>query len=306
MGRKAKELQTPAKSNFDSSKLDEAGQAAQELALIERQAADNVKALAVDLGYDGPLDADSLQREVIDTGAALARATFYYGAALLLLREATLHGDWEERLAKMPFSRRAAYNYMTIAAKFKDKKTRDALANMGTLKLLEFASLDDGEIEAFAKGESVRGITLSEAEKMTHKELRQKLDDLKEDKKTTEALLGERNQKIVALEKQLRHLQKLSPDAKLIDLTKEATSLATETAGMVLGNLRQGLIKLRDHAAEHGGDVGVTMAGMVGQIQRELTRLRTEFDLPDVSDAAAMKLAEETAEWAFPKSHDKA
>ena len=91
---------------------------------------------------------------------------------------------------------------------------------------------------------------------------------------------------------------KLPPDETLIGLTKEAIAMATEAAGLVQGNVRQGLQALVDHAAEHGGDVGVTMAGMVGQIQRELTRLRTEFDLPDVSNAADEALAGEVAQWA--------
>lgn len=204
MGRTALTPKINTANDIPEDVAEKKDQAAQELAAIENRAADNVKALASDLQYDGPLDADSLQREVIGTGAALARATFYHGAALLLLREATLHGDWEQRLEQLPFSRRTAYNYMTIAAKFKDKKTRDALANMGTLKLLEFAALDDGEIDAFAKGESVRGITVSEAEKMTHKELLAKLADSQAEADTAMKLAGERNAEITKLQLQLK------------------------------------------------------------------------------------------------------
>ena len=203
MGRTANKHTPKTGNDIPEDVAEKKGQAAQELATIESQAADNVKALAADLQYDGPLDADSLQREVIGTGAALARATFYHGAALLLLREATLHGDWEQRLEQLPFSRRTAYNYMTIAAKFKDKKTREALANLSSMKLLEFAALDDSEIAAFAKGESVRGITVSDVEKMTHKELREKLEDAQAEASTALGLAGDRHKEILKLKLQL-------------------------------------------------------------------------------------------------------
>ena len=40
------------------------------------------------------------------------------------------------------------------------------------------------------------------------------------------------------------------------------------------------------------------MAGLVGQLAAECAALREEFNLPDVSNAADLQLAAETAQWA--------
>lgn len=269
------------------------GQAAQELAIIEGKAADNVKALALDLGYDGPLDADSLQREVLGTAATLARAIFYHGAALLLLREATLHGDWELRLAQLPFSIRTARNYMTIAAKFKDAKTRESLAGMGTLKLLELAALDDGEIDALTQGESVRGITLGETEKMSHKELRLKLAEAQKEKEAADEVRKKMADRIDRLEIEKAAIQTAKPDEKLLKVKKEAVSFYNDAQGLIVGQLRQALKALHESGAEV-----VYMAGLVGQLKADMDRLRQEFDLPDLSNAADQQLADEVAQWA--------
>lgn len=307
MGRTATAVATPAQSNFDDSKLEAAGQAAQELALIEREAAANVTALAAELSYDGPLDADSLHKEVMSTGATLARAIFFHGSALLLLHEATRHGDWVQRLGQMPFSQRTAYNYMTIALKFKDAKTREALANLGPMKLLELAALDDGEIEAFTAGQSVRGITLDETEKMSHKELRTALRDLKAEHQAGEEVRADLSKKLTKLQTQAKRIQAQEPDDVLAELSKEANSLVMDAVGLLKGNVRQALEALAQHKATQGdAAVDVLMAGMVGQLQAEITLLRETHGLPDVSTAAAAKLAEETAEWAFPKSNGNA
>ena len=47
-----------------------------------------------------------------------------------------------------------------------------------------------------------------------------------------------------------------------------------------------------------GADNAVFMAGLVGQLAAELAALREEFNLPDVSNAADLQLAAETAQWA--------
>lgn len=307
MGRTALKHTPNTGNDIPEDVAEKKGQAAQELALIEREVAANVTALAAELSYDGPLDADSLHKEVLSTGATLARAIFFHGSALLLLREATLHGDWEGRLAQLPFSRRTAYNYMTIALKFKDAMTREALANLGPMKLLELAALDDGEIEAFTAGQSVRGITLDETEKMSHKELRTALHELKAEHAAGEEVRADLSKKLTKLQTQAKRIQTQEPDDVLAELSKEANSLVMDAVGLLKGNVRQALAELAQHYLTHGGSpVDVLMAGMVGQLQAEITQLREAHDLPDVSTAAAKKLAEETAEWAFPQSNVKA
>jgi hypothetical protein len=60
--------------------------------------------------------------------------------------------------------------------------------------------------------------------------------------------------------------------------------------------VRQALIAIND--APDGPNKDVFMASMLGELQAELTALRTEFNLPDVSTAADQALAAEVAQWA--------
>lgn len=116
--------------------------------------------------------------------------------------------------------------------------------------------------------------------------------------KAGEEVLATKNKTIDKLQRDLKRIQKLPPDEQLAGLKKEATAIATEAEGFILGGLRQALLAINDHDAS--GDYaqhGTFMAGLVGQVQAQLTALREEFNLPDVSKAADQRLAAEMAEW---------
>lgn len=118
---------------------------------------------------------------------------------------------------------------------------------------------------------------------------------------TAEAKAGEEvrtklHQRIDRLEREKALIARMPADEALALLKKEAASVATTAEAHILGGLRQALIALNDHGAEHGAQ-GVYMAGLVGQVQAQITALREEFRLPDVSNAADLKLAADMAEW---------
>lgn len=127
-------------------------------------------------------------------------------------------------------------------------------------------------------------------------DLQNRLEDMTGEREAALDNAGKRTKELTELKAKLNRIAKQPLDEQLAMLSKEAIGLATEAAGLLLGNVRQGLIKLQEHAAEHGSDVSVTMAGMVGQVQLVLTQLRQEFDLPDVSTAADQVDAEAWAE----------
>lgn len=112
----------------------------------------------------------------------------------------------------------------------------------------------------------------------------------------TRTVLEKKNQRIDQLERSRALISKLPPDDQLSMLKKEATAIATDAEGAVLGGLRQALIAINNHGAERGQH-DVFMAGLVGQVQQQLSQLREEFNLPDVSSAHEQTLAAEMAEW---------
>ena len=104
--------------------------------------------------------------------------------------------------------------------------------------------------------------------------------------KASEEVLATKSKTIDKLHRDLKRIEKLPPDEQLAGLKKEATAIAAEAEGFVLGGLRQALIALANHGDERGAH-GVFMAGLVGQVQAQLAALREEFNLPDVSEASA-------------------
>lgn len=122
--------------------------------------------------------------------------------------------------------------------------------------------------------------------------------EAKAELKASEDVLAAKNKTIDKLQRDLKRIEKLPPDEQLAGLKKEATAIATEAEGFILGGLRQALLAINDHPSDSDfAQHGVFMAGLVGQVQAQLTALRNEFNLPDVSNAADQKLAAEMAEW---------
>ncbi|MGP1628345.1 MAG: hypothetical protein ACTS8S_00125 [Giesbergeria sp.] len=107
--------------------------------------------------------------------------------------------------------------------------------------------------------------------------------ELQADLKAGEEVLAAKNKTIDRLQRELKRIEKLPPDAQLAGLKKEATVIATEAEAMVLGGLRQALLLLNSHGEERG-EHGVFMAGLVRQVQAQLGALCHEFNLPEIGD----------------------
>ena len=121
-------------------------------------------------------------------------------------------------------------------------------------------------------------------------------EDAKAEIDAKEQLLAEKNKSIDKLKASQKRIHAASPDEVLADIKKEAVALAADAEGAVLGGLRQAILALSRH-----GEIDaqkVFMAGLVGQVQAQLSALRIEFNLPDISNAADQDLAAEVAAWA--------
>jgi len=122
------------------------------------------------------------------------------------------------------------------------------------------------------------------------------LDDSKKEKTAVEKVLEFKNKQI----DQLQLVQALPPNEQLPELQKTATGMMHETLGQIRGKLRQAFLALNDHPS--ATDNSVFMAGLLGQIQREVNALRTEYNLPDVSSAEEQAVMAAAAQWAIKKS----
>lgn len=120
--------------------------------------------------------------------------------------------------------------------------------------------------------------------------------EAKKEKTAVEKVLEFKNKQI----DQLQLVQALPPNEQLPELQKTATGMMHETLGQIRGKLRQAFLALNDHPS--ATDNSVFMAGLLGQIQREVNALRTEYNLPDVSSAEEQAVMAAAAQWAIKKS----
>lgn len=199
MPRKQNQVPAPIEVAVNAEAIAEGQEARNQLAVLHEQDASNVKTLATQLGYTGRLDSDSLESVCKAKLVAAQQSIFEFGASLLLLRESCLHGDWHERLERIGVSVPTAHRYITIAAKLKGTDVQKALQHLGMGKVLELAAFDDGEIQALTDGESVRGLTLDQVEKMSLADLRKQLREATANSEAKERLIADKDAKINSL-----------------------------------------------------------------------------------------------------------
>lgn len=85
------------------------------------------------------------------------------------------------------------------------------------------------------------------------------------------------------LEKVRRQVEVLAPDKRVKELRQEVSALAFEAEAEITGKLRQGFIKLAMHSEEHGSDHRSFKAALVAHLERLLTAIRGEFQLPELA-----------------------
>lgn len=273
--------------------------AANQLATLQMTASENVMALAAQLGYDGALTVGALEDGIRFYQQRTAEACLELGKRLVLLKEASLHGEFKPRLELLGVEYAAANRFMAVANKFSKVATLQLLKGANNrAKLLELLVLDDEEVVELAEGGTVRGMVADDIASMGVRELRANLREARADKIADEKLIADKSAKINKLS---RHIHKVTPDQVLLEIQKEATEHMNDALGCIRGQIRASLIALTNHTED---DHSIFMAGLLGQMQADLNALRVEFNLPDVSTAADQALAAEVAQWALPAKKD--
>ncbi|TXI17660.1 MAG: hypothetical protein E6Q67_12835 [Roseateles sp.] len=271
--------------------------AANQLALAQLEQNKRVTALAQQLNYQGSTDPAVLENSARDAIKRIGMGIFELGGYLLLLQAAAEHGTFLPTLERLSIAPRAAQRYMEIARRFSaNASTSTHLEKAGISKLVELLPLSDEQLGELTELGQTGELALDDVATMSVKQLRAAVREAKAEKDADAALLEKKNAKIDKLERDLRRINKLPADEQLVLLKKEATAIAADAEGAILGGLRQALLALANHGEERGLH-DVFMAGLVGQVQAQLTALRVEFNLPDASSLADQELASEVAQW---------
>jgi hypothetical protein len=269
--------------------------AANQMAALQTAASENVMVLAQQLGYDGALTVGALEDGIRFYQQRTAEACMELGKRLVLLKEASLHGEFKPRLELLGIEYTAATRFMAVATKFSKVATSQLLKMAASqAKVIELLVLDDEEIAELADEGTVRGMAADDIANMGVRELRANLREARADKEASDKLMTEKNAKI---DKLSRHIKKATPDQVLLEIQKEATAHMNDALGCVRGQIRASFQAILNQSED---DHSVFMAGLLGQLQADVNALREEFNLPDVSNAADQALAAEVAQWAQP------
>ena len=246
----------------------------QDNAIVQHEA--ELNQLALRLNYQGSTHPDVLENSARDAIRRIGMGVFELGGYLLLLKKAGGHGEFVETLERLGVGYRSAASYMAVTNRFANVQTSAHLEKLGYSKMAELLPLEDDSLDELLEQEG----GVDAIDRMSVKQLRAAVREAKAEAAAKDQLLEDKNKRIDKLHAAQQRIQSAPPDEVLADLKREATAMATEAEGMVLGRLRHALIALNNHGDERGQQ-DVFMAGLLGQVQRQLNALREEFGLPD-------------------------
>lgn len=268
----------------------------QDLALVDQDNAERREralVLAREVAYDGELTVSGLiegirhyQRRTVDDCLAL-------GSRLLLLRELTPRGEFDEALGRLGFARRTAYRFMDAAGKVAKSANLALISrSAGTAsKMLELLTLDDDEAGALLSGETVAGLKLDDVDTMSHSELRAALRDARSGIASKDRLLSEKGKKIDDLATELgkKSQKSLLVQVAVADPEEHAHQLRAELSRRVysievsiLGDLSKAIDALREHARTSGEPVHDLISGHLHQLAGDIESLMLRYgtDIP--------------------------
>lgn len=305
MARKPNTLVVVSEPAINHEAIAEAHAAMNTLSVMNSEANENAHALAVRLGYEGALTVGALEDEIRFYQRQTAEACFELGKRLLVLKELTPHGEFEQRIELLGIERRAAQRFMAVSRKFSNATTSPLLKVVETQsKLLELLVLDDDEVSALESGETVRGIGLDDIEIMSVRELKAALRESKANLATKDDQIAAKNAKLDDLDAQLtktkKRVAKEAPDAAAQALRSEASVEAHAAESAVTGCLRPVVAALVEHGREHNQSHDDFIAGLLCQIEAAIAGLRGEFQIKDKPDG------DDLPEWMRPGFDSKA
>lgn len=260
------------------------------LIVLDEQTDANIQALAIQLGYDGSLSVGALEDGIRFYQRRTVESCLELGKRLLLLKEKTPHGDFQQRVELLGFSERTARRFMQAALKTSKSATVAVLAKISdhSGKFLELITLDDEELTELTEGGSARGITLDNISTMSVTELRKALREAKADNDALNKVNADTATQCAELKKEVHKkqhfLKELTLDEQANQLRNELDESVTAIDQQLRSQLKNGFEQLSHYARQTDTDHITYMAAALVQLQRTIHRLREEFHLPDSVD----------------------
>lgn len=190
-----------------TGRVEQAVQAVNELAAMERQIQGDATAIAKQLGYEGALTVGALEDEIRFYQRRTAEVCIELGKRLILLKELTPHGEFQQRVELLGIGYQTGKKFMAATMKFSKGYSNTLLAANTQTKMLELLVLDDGEINELENGGTVRNITLNDVETLSVSELKKALRNARADAKAKDATIQKKDEKLNELDFELEKLK---------------------------------------------------------------------------------------------------
>jgi phosphotransferase system HPr-like phosphotransfer protein len=261
------------------------------MAQMDRETQANAQAIADQLGYhNSVISVGILEDEIRLYQRRTAECVLELGKRLLILKELSPHGGFEQRIELLGFHVRSAQRFMSAALKFSKSDNLSLLAKSidSQSKLLELVTLDDSDLQQIANGESVRGITLEDIETMTASQLKAALKEAQLNEKATAKVLSDKNAAIDKLSQKLHSSENrvatLPPDDIARQLRNELMTFAFEAEHTIVGKIAPAIAALLQHTDLYGGDDSRYIHGLLREVEVKCAALRQQFPQIDYPD----------------------
>ena len=257
--------------------------------------------VAKQLGYEGAMTVGALEDEIRFYQRRTAEACLELGKRLLVLKELSLHGEFTKRIELLGFSQTSAKRFMQAAFKFSKTTNLGVLTDkLGSQsKLLELVTMDDDDIQQLADGETVCGLSLDQIDTMTTSQLKAALRESKLNYEAQGRVLEEKSQSndklATALNAREQRVSQKSQDEIAKELRSQAVVDGFAAEHAIQHQLGATFKALIEHSLDNGGDHTQFMLGLVTQIERELLKVREEFNL------LGEITTDDTPDWAKPE-----
>ncbi|MBI1626975.1 hypothetical protein [Comamonas suwonensis] len=152
-------------------------QAQDAMAIQAQEASTQAKTMALQVGYDGTLSVGALEDEIRFYQKRTVEAILETGKRLLVLKELTPHGEFQQRVELLGFAKTTAFRFMQAAAKTAKSSKLELLSThvKSASAFLELVTHDDDTLESLKD--------MDDIERMSASELRATLRQAKEDNK---------------------------------------------------------------------------------------------------------------------------
>lgn len=190
-----------------------------------------VSQLSVNLGYEGELTVGALEDGIRFYQRRTVESCLELGKRLLLLKELTPHGEFNERVERLGFARQTAHRFMQAAAKTSKSENLQLLSDRAknVSAFLELITHDDDTLSEL--------VELDEFDTMSASQLREKLrsiaDEEGEELKSANRRINNMNVEIERLENQVERLSK--GRERLTAFTERTEDIRQECLALQLG-----------------------------------------------------------------------